>query len=161
MALSEAFPRAVLNYQGTSYKRVVQKEVTDCSEAGRNGFGEILVDNNCAKVLRATYVDSAQQYAMTVGVAVLPTESAAEKVIGGMDVQNGVWFEALPGDGGSGAEEIHRSPGYGARANVGRYVIFSFAALSNGEKPPEELSGLTDWARKRIAQNVMQRARTR
>ena len=46
--------------------------------------GTVLRRAGCRAVLRATYVDSTRSYAMTVGVAVLPTEAAAAGVNAGL-----------------------------------------------------------------------------
>jgi hypothetical protein len=44
----------------------------------------VLYRSGCEAVLRATYVDATRSYVMTVGVAVLPTASAADTAVAGL-----------------------------------------------------------------------------
>ena len=46
--------------------------------------GAVLRRNGCEAVLRATYIDATRSYVMTVGVAVLPTASAAASAGSGL-----------------------------------------------------------------------------
>jgi hypothetical protein len=50
-----------------------------CKDATQKTAAGVLVQNGCQMVLRATYDDTTQTLAVTVGVAVLPTMSAAQK----------------------------------------------------------------------------------
>jgi hypothetical protein len=48
-----------------------------CRKATARPVGRLLVQRGCLAVLRATYQDTTQTFAVTVGVAVLPATSAA------------------------------------------------------------------------------------
>jgi len=48
-----------------------------CATAGSRAAVEVLRQNGCEAILRATYVDQTMSFVMTVGVAVLPTAGAA------------------------------------------------------------------------------------
>jgi hypothetical protein len=50
-----------------------------CRAATQNAAARVLAQNGCTAVLRATYEDTTQTLAVTIGVAVLPGESAAQK----------------------------------------------------------------------------------
>jgi len=56
----------------------IAPQESDCAKAVTSAVaGAVLRRNGCEAVLRATYVDDTHSYVMTVGVAVLPNESAA------------------------------------------------------------------------------------
>ena len=50
-----------------------------CRAATQNAAARVLAQNGCKAVLRATYEDTTQTLAVTIGVAVLPGMSAAKK----------------------------------------------------------------------------------
>jgi hypothetical protein len=56
----------------------IAPQISDCAKAVTStAAGAVLRRNGCEAVLRATYIDATRSYVMTVGVAVLPTASAA------------------------------------------------------------------------------------
>ncbi len=56
----------------------IAPQVSDCARAVTSAAaGAVLRRNGCEAVLRATYIDATRSYVMTVGIAVLPTASAA------------------------------------------------------------------------------------
>ncbi len=60
----------------------IAPQESDCAKAVTSAVaGAVLRRNGCEAVLRATYVDATRSYVMTVGVAVLPNESAAASVL--------------------------------------------------------------------------------
>ena len=63
----------------------IAPQQSNCAKAVTSAAaGAVLRRNGCEAVLRATYVDASQSYVMTVGVAVLPTESAAASADSGL-----------------------------------------------------------------------------
>jgi hypothetical protein len=58
-------------------QRVGIARQASCRDATARPAGRLLVKRGCVAVLRATYQDKTQTFAVTVGVAVLPTTSAA------------------------------------------------------------------------------------
>ena len=63
----------------------IAPQVSDCAKAVTStAAGAVLRRNGCEAVLRATYIDATRSYVMTVGVAVLPTASAAVSVGSGL-----------------------------------------------------------------------------
>ena len=86
-------------------------------------------------MLRATYVDSKQKYAVTTGIAVLPTRESAIEADKAKNLNSNLWFRSLPGNAGSGAERVHIAGGYAAGMVWGRYIVFSYATFSDGHTP--------------------------
>ncbi len=63
----------------------IAPQESDCAKAVTSAAaGAVLRRNGCEAVLRATYVDATRSYVMTVGVAVLPNESAAASADSGL-----------------------------------------------------------------------------
>ena len=123
-------------------KRVGIAPETDCGKAADAAVADILDDNGCVTMLRATYVDQTAMFVMTVGVAVLKDEesrlSATEQLT--QDDRVGVLPVAFPGTVTErfGAEQRQRAGWVGA----GPYIVFSTAGYADGRTraavPPEE-----------------------
>jgi hypothetical protein len=63
----------------------IAPQQSDCAKGVTNAAaGAVLHRAGCQTVLRATYIDSTRSYAMTVGVAVLPTNAAAASADAGL-----------------------------------------------------------------------------
>jgi hypothetical protein len=60
-----------------SAERVGIAKQTSCRDATGRAAGTLLTKQGCLAVLRATYQDSTQTFAVTVGVAVMPVSSAS------------------------------------------------------------------------------------
>lgn len=86
-------------------------------------------------MLRATYVDDRKRYAVTTGIAVLPTRESAVEVDRAKNLNGNLWFRGLPGAPNSGAERVHIAGGYAAGLLWGRYIVFSYATFSDGHTP--------------------------
>lgn len=62
-----------------------------CTRAAASpGVGAVLDKHGCAKMLRATYIDATGSLVVTVGVAVMPGQAAAETSIRALPVQQGL-----------------------------------------------------------------------
>jgi hypothetical protein len=61
-----------------------------CARVAGPAAGRILVHNGCSAVLRASYVDASGSMVATVGVAVLPSVSAAFKVVSALTKAHGL-----------------------------------------------------------------------
>jgi hypothetical protein len=114
--------------------------ITDkCDEGAAGKFAAALKDQNCQRLLRATYVDGKRRYAITTGIAVLPTKDAAVKADAAKDLGKNVWFRGLAAAAGTGGERVDISGGYAAGLLWGRYIVFSYATYSDGHTPkPKE-----------------------
>ncbi len=135
LTLAETFPDARITLAGRSFKRVKVSMTDSCEQAAAGTFADALKQQECRRVLRATYVDAKQHYAVTTGIAVLPTKDAALAVDKAKNLSGNLWFRGLNGDTGSGAERVAISGGYAAGMVWGRYIVFSYATYADGHTP--------------------------
>ncbi|GIH75867.1 hypothetical protein Plo01_22960 [Planobispora longispora] len=141
MTLSDAFSKKV-TVGGTTFTRVKTHLTQDCDKAAAGAFATALRKEECRRVLRATYVDSTKKYAVTTGVAVLPTRESAVAADQAKNLERNLWFRGLPGTPGSGAERVHIAGGYAAGLVWGRYIVFSYATFADGHTPTAKEKGL-------------------
>ncbi|MCX5392600.1 hypothetical protein [Streptomyces sp. NBC_00094] len=120
------FPGKKLTMDGRLYKKGATATTTNCAAAVQGGLGTVLKKHGCQKVLRATYVKDG--VAITVGVAVFPSEAAATKAKA--QATGGIAPLA-----GAGVREFCHGTICLRRANsVGRYAYFTQAGFANGKK---------------------------
>ncbi|MFC4010776.1 hypothetical protein ACFOY2_26350 [Nonomuraea purpurea] len=142
LSLSEAFPKKKVSVAGTTFTRVKADMETSCDKAAMGAFADALKAQKCTRVLRATYVDSKRRYAVTTGIAVLPTKDAATTADQAKSLSRNVWFRGLPSAAGSGGERVDIAGGYAAGLVWGRYIVFSYATHSDGHTPDSEEKAL-------------------
>ncbi|NRQ40874.1 hypothetical protein HII36_55085, partial [Nonomuraea sp. NN258] len=135
LALSEAFPQKKVSAADASFSRLKTDVEASCEKAAAGTFADALRAQDCSRVLRATYVDSKRKYAVTTGIAVLPTKDAALQADQAKDLSRNVWFRGLPAERGSGGERVHIAGGYAAGLVWGRYIVFSYATYADGHTP--------------------------
>ncbi|HEX4816118.1 MAG TPA: hypothetical protein VFV66_25520 [Nonomuraea sp.] len=138
LSLSEAFPKKKVGAAGTTFTRVKASMETTCDKAATGAFADALKEQKCSRVLRATYVDGKRRYAVTTGIAVLPTKDAAAAADQAKNLGNNVWFRPLPGADGSGGDRVHIAGGYAAGLVWGRYIVFSYATHADGHTPTDK-----------------------
>ncbi|MEO3856806.1 hypothetical protein [Acrocarpospora sp. B8E8] len=138
LTLAEAFPDARISVDGRTFRRVKVNITDKCEEAAAGAFAEALAQQQCRRVLRATYVDNRKQYAVTTGIAVLPTKEAALVVDKTKNLGGNLWFRGLDGDPDTGADRVSISGGYAAGMVWGRYIVFSYATYADGHTPVEK-----------------------
>ncbi|MFF5108970.1 hypothetical protein [Streptosporangium sp. NPDC000509] len=134
MTVADAFGQKV-SVAGTTFKRVKTDVTEQCQKAASGRFGGTLRSQDCRRVLRATYVDSKRKYAVTTGIAVLPTRESAVAADKAKDLDSNLWFRGLPSAAGTGGERVHIAGGYAAGMVWGRYIVFSYATFSDGHTP--------------------------
>ncbi|WP_162641278.1 hypothetical protein [Streptosporangium sp. 'caverna'] len=134
LTVPDAFTKKV-TLAGATFTRVKTNLTEDCRKAAAGKFARTLDGQDCRRVLRATYVDSKKKYAVTTGIAVLPTRESAIEADKAKDLKDNLWFRSLPGNAGSGAERVHIAGGYAAGMVWGRYIVFSYATFSDGHTP--------------------------
>ncbi|MEU8246968.1 hypothetical protein [Nonomuraea sp. NPDC048916] len=135
LSLSEAFPKKKVAAGGADFARVKTNLEPDCEKAAAGPFADALKAQKCNRVLRATYVDAKRRYAVTTGIAVLPTRDAALRADETKNLSRNLWFRALPGPAGTGGERVHIAGGYAAGLVWGRYIVFSYATYADGHTP--------------------------
>jgi hypothetical protein len=135
ITLAEIFPRAQVVADGIKFTRVIAVLNDECSLAARAAFAGALASAGCQRVVRATFVDSARRYAVTVGVAALPSDAAADRVNGAKEFGPDVWFVGLDGHVGSGAATVSKTVGVGYDVVYGRFIIYALATYGDGRNP--------------------------
>ncbi|MEU8316758.1 hypothetical protein AB0C33_00200 [Nonomuraea sp. NPDC048881] len=135
MSLTEAFPKKKVSAAGTTFTRVKTDTETSCDKAATGAFADALRERKCSRIIRATFVDSKRRYAVTTGIAVLPTKEDAVQTDLAKNLPRNVWFRALPGAKGSGGERVSIAGGYAAGLVWGRYIVFSYATHADGHTP--------------------------
>ncbi|MFJ2030387.1 hypothetical protein [Streptosporangium sp. NPDC087985] len=141
LTLARTFTKKV-TIAGETFVRVKTDVTQQCQTAAAGKFAGALRSKDCRRVLRATYVDSKRKYAVTTGIAVLPTRESAIEVDKAKDLNSNLWFRGLPGTPGTGAERVHIAGGYAAGLVWGRYIVFSYATFSDGHTPTAREKGL-------------------
>jgi hypothetical protein len=74
----------------TAHRVGIARQASCARAAASPGAGVVLDRHGCAKMLRATYIDATGSLVVTVGVAVMPGQAAAEASIGALPVQQGL-----------------------------------------------------------------------
>lgn len=138
LSLKEAFPDKKVDAAGAAFTRVKSTVADDCEDAASGPFAEALKEQQCSRVLRATYVDRKRRYAVTTGIAVLPSKDAALKVDQAKNLSRNLWFRGLAGPEGSGGDRVHIAGGYAAGLVWGRYIVFSYATHADGHTPGDK-----------------------
>ena len=114
---------------------------TSCAAAFSDTAAQVLDQDGCSAVLRATYVDASDSMVATIAVAVLPDSGAASAAISGLGGTTS--FVAAPGD-------VHALPVTGSPAagfgdadrqlwsaiGAGPYVIMSTAGFADDRQEP-------------------------
>ncbi|WP_219467719.1 hypothetical protein [Nonomuraea rhizosphaerae] len=135
LSLSEAFPQKKFDAAGVSFNRVKTDMTNKCEDASSGAFAEALRQQKCSRIVRATYVDSKRRYAVTTGIAVLPTKDNAMEADKAKNLGRNIWFRGLPSANGSGGERVEIAGGYAAGLVWGRYIVFSYATYADGHTP--------------------------
>ena len=123
----------------------IAPQQADCAKGVTNAAaGAVLRRAGCLAVLRATYVDSTRSYAMTVGVAVVPTDAAAARANAGLsqprlaaagDADGAARLTAgvsVVGFAGPGAELYDYNRQIAASFTDGPYVVMYAAGYADG-----------------------------
>ena len=135
ITMAEIFPAGRVTTDGRQFVRVAAVVNRNCALTARSSFAVALTAGKCQRVVRATYVDSSKRFAVTAGVAALPTKALAERVNRAKRLKRNLWFAGLDGQRGSGAQLISVTGGYAYGIVDGRYIIFAYATYANGHTP--------------------------
>ena len=135
IATGQLFPHAQVTADSIRFRRVTPVLNQKCSAAARAAFAAALKSAGCQRVIRATFVDTASRYAVTAGVAELPSPAAASRADRSRKFGQDVWFVGLDGPAKSGATELSRSVGVGYDTVYGQYIVYALATNSDGRNP--------------------------
>ncbi|MFC4563535.1 hypothetical protein ACFO4E_16840 [Nocardiopsis mangrovi] len=132
---------------GQPYTLAITDDTTDCDTVAHGEYGQVLADNDCRQIVRATYVNEDATRAVTVGIAAMGTPEDAGAALEAQDPGEGEWFAGLAGQEGTGAERMAFAAGHGSGGQWGPYLLYSLAANSDGRAAAgqsDELSELSD-----------------
>ena len=129
------FPQAHVLADGLRFSRVIVAMNKQCARAARGAFATALNSAGCQSVTRATFADTGRRYAITAGVAELPSAASASQADSSGRFGPDVWFTGLNGPPHSGATAVSRSVGFGYEVVYGRYIIYALATYSDGRNP--------------------------
>ena len=127
-------------------RRLGISRAAKCSAAVAGAAIRVLDDHGCSAALRATYVDSSGSMVATVTIAVLPSTSAADDVVGALP-------DSSTGQTAIRTMRIARTPAAGFDNDdrqlshteaVGSYVIMVTAGFSDGRRRMDLSDGYVD-----------------
>ena len=130
---STLFPETleIEDHEG-EFTRVATADDEDCATGAHRDYGQVLADNDCRQLVRASYLSEDENHAVTIGVAAMPATEEAETVREAQDLVASEWFAGLAGEEGTPAERLGYAGGHGISGHWGRYVLFSLATNSDG-----------------------------
>lgn len=123
------------------FTRVATDDNEECATGTHRDYGQVLTDNDCRQLVRASYLSEDENHAVTIGVAAMPTSAEAETVREAQDLVASEWFAGLAGEEGTPAERLGYAGGHGISGHWGRYVLFSLATNSDGTPEDSEEEG--------------------
>jgi len=125
LTTAELFPEPTIVFNGTGYRVLGRKAVTNCRTAADGKLATAIMVSGCSQVVRATVAHPGGQYLVTVGVVNLPSQAAADQIYRLLDDpgRNG-YFKRLNGTGIARNFEENRDTVVGSLAR-GHYVIFA------------------------------------
>lgn len=116
-----------------------------CEQATDPALGRLLDRHGCLAVLRATYADATGALAVTVGVVVLPSASAAARASSAaLPSQNGPGLRAVPFSHTvvAGFGDPERQLRLTWKLAPGPYLILATAGYADGRRRAQETAGL-------------------
>ncbi|MFF0747820.1 hypothetical protein [Streptomyces sp. NPDC004267] len=120
------FPGRKLTMNGRAYAKGATSSTASCAAVTQGGLGPVLNANGCTRVLRATYVKDG--VAVTVGVAVFPTDEQAMKAK--KQATGGI----APLTGAGVGDFCHATVCLRRTNSIGRYVYLTQAGFLSGKK---------------------------
>lgn len=132
LTIGEVFPDSQVKLAGMTFNRVKTVINDHCSLTANGPFATELTGQYCRRVVRATFVSSDKKIAVTTGIAVMPTDAAAQAALKTQDPAHYKWFRGMKAPG---APKIDQAGGFAASTLRGRYIIYAYATYADGHKP--------------------------
>ncbi|MEU8616741.1 hypothetical protein [Streptomyces sp. NPDC048623] len=120
------FPGKKLSMNKRPYAKGATSSTTNCAAVTQGALGGVLKNNGCTRVIRATYVRDG--VAITVGVAVFPTDEQASRAK--KQASGGI----APLTGAGVKDFCHATVCLRRTNSIGRYVYLTQAGFLNGKK---------------------------
>jgi hypothetical protein len=128
--------------QQTTALRVGIAPATSCTVALDPAAAAIFRTHGCRTILRATYADASGSLAVTVGIAVMPSNAAAQSAVSNLVIQPGhagVRAATFPGTRVAGYGDAQRG-WFHAQTENGPYVFMYAAGFADGRVGPDNLT---------------------
>ncbi len=129
-----------------------------CAKAAGPAAGRVLVQYGCTAMLRASYVDASGSMIATVGVAVLPTVTAAYRVVNALTKAKGLAERSVrpfPVRGTAAAGFTAPKVQLIEATNRGTYVVMSVVGFADGRpRLADAADGFVDAQLKALAHGV-------
>ena len=128
--------------QQTTALRVGIAPAASCAAALDPAAVAIFRARGCRTMLRATYTDASGSLAVTVGIAVLPSTTAAQSAVSSLTIQPGhagVRAASFPGTRVAGYGDAQRG-WFHAAAGDGPYAFFYAAGFADGRSGTDGLT---------------------
>ncbi|WP_148046352.1 hypothetical protein [Halostreptopolyspora alba] len=139
----DVFPETV-EVAGETYELAITDDTEQCGTAAHGGYGQVLDDNGCEQIIRASYVNEDRTRAVTTGVAAMATAEDATSAREAQDLENAEWFAGLSGKDGSGTERMEFAAGHGSGSQWDRYLVFALASNTDGRAAEGSMEDLTE-----------------
>jgi hypothetical protein len=130
---TELFPKTTETVGGRTYRLLASEVLPTCRTGATGAAATTLEQRGCSQVVRGTWVDSAERYVITVGLANLPTTAAAQQVIAVLRDPSQGAFLPYPVPGGVAATFDGHDPTVVGWQAQGHYLVYSVAALAGGK----------------------------
>ncbi|MEU8796012.1 hypothetical protein [Spirillospora sp. NPDC048819] len=130
LAFKDVFPTGVVKLGGRTFTLDRWSLNREVSYAARGSMLQVLKQEKCRKIIRATFVDRSRSLAVTSGIAVMPTKESALRVSQAGDPARYEWFRGM---GSKHNPDLDRAGGYAAATVRGRYVAYAYVQWANGK----------------------------
>ncbi|MGH3260992.1 MAG: hypothetical protein ACRDNS_03245 [Trebonia sp.] len=139
---SAGYPAPLDGDPALSARRVGVARQASCSAATDSAAAAVLDRYGCAAILRATYVDATDSYAVTIGAAVLPDSARAAAATHAIDAANGARsaVHAVPVAGTPAAAFTDKRRQLSGEISAGSYVVLYTVGYADS-RPKEPVSG--------------------
>jgi hypothetical protein len=132
LTLNEVFPHRPVTLAGRTYTRDKASTTSPCAWSARGQLANSLTGEGCRLVVRSTFFDARKEFAVTTGIAVLPSGRAAQTASVTSAPDRSGWFRGMRG---RTAGNIDEADGVPAGVVKGRYIVYAFATYFDGHPP--------------------------
>lgn len=141
---SVSYPAPLDGDPALSAKRVGVAKQANCGAATDPVAAAALGRDGCAAILRATYVDGTDSYAVTIGAAVLPNSAKAASAARAIDITDGVRsaVHTVPVAGTPAAAFTDKRRQLSGVVSAGSYVVLYTVGYTD-TRPKEQVVGDT------------------
>jgi hypothetical protein len=141
VTVKEIFPKGRVKLSGRTFVRDKAALTPHCEWTARGVLAAALVREGCRRVVRATFVEEGRKFAVTAGIATMPTFEGARAAAGFGEPGGREWFRGMRG---RTAENIDEAKGRADYTVRGRYIVFVFTTYNDGRPPDQSDSAMAE-----------------